>query len=698
MFHLFLLVLLLFDSQSQVGCLNEEGLALLSFKQAISEDPQGSLNNWNDSDENPCSWNGIICKDQKVVSFSIPNKNISGLLPSALGSLLSLRHVNLRSNRLSGNLPIQLLQVLGLQSLVLSENFLNGPLPSVVGKLNYLQILDLSHNFFNGSLPSLVLQCKKLRVLDLSGNNFTGLLPDGFGTKLASLESLNLSYNKFNGSIPSDIGNLSSLQGTIDLSHNQFSGSIPASLGNLPENVYIDVTYNNLSGPIPLNGALMNRGPTAFLGNPGLCGSPLNTPCSSDLASSSYPYMPTNNSTQSGKNKGRGLTKKAVILIIASDIVGICLAGLLFSYCYTKACSPIDSKSENECGFDKGTRKGGKDCLCFAKDDSETQSENVDQCELVPFDLQVSFNLDQLLKASAFVLGKSGIGIMYKVVLEGGINVAVRRLGEGGSQRLKEFQTEVEAIGKLSHPNIVTLRAYYWSSDEKLLIYEYAPNGSLSTALHGNPGMASFTPLPWSTRLSIMKGIAKGLVYLHEFSPKKYIHGDIKPSNILLGRNMEPKISDFGLGRLASIAGLASPTLQSNRMTVTSDSGSVSTSGNSVSYYQAPEAMKAVKPSQKWDVYSYGVILMEMITGKTPLVQVGSSEIDLVQWIQSCIDEHKPFVDVLDPSLCQMVDSKEDEIVAVLKIALSCVHGSPEKRPSMRHVLEALDRFSKNSD
>ena len=109
----------------------------------------------------------------------------------------------------------------------------------------------------------------------------------------------------------------------------------------------------------------------------------------------------------------------------------------------------------------------------------------MEQYDLVPLDTQVAFDLDELLKASAFVLGKSGIGIVYKVVLEDGHVLAVRRLGEGGSQRFKEFQTEVEAIGKLKHPNIVTLRAYYWSVDEKLLIYDYIPNGNLTAAIHG---------------------------------------------------------------------------------------------------------------------------------------------------------------------------------------------------------------------
>lgn len=489
---LFWVVLLCHSSFLFVGCLNNEGQALLSFNQSILQDPDGSLSNWNSSDENPCSWNGITCRDGSVISISIPKKRLVGFVPPSIGSLSSLRHINLRNNKLNGTLPADLFNAQGLQSLSFSGNFLSGSVPTEIGKLKYLQMLDLSDNSFSGSMPDSLLKCGRLKTLHLGHNNFTGSLPVQFGSSFAALEKLNLSFNGFNGFLPKDIGSLSTLQDTVDLSHNRFSGLIPPGLGNLPEKVYIDLTYNNLSGPIPQNGALVNRGPTAFIGNPGLCGPPLKNQCPSDgiaYIPSSIPYFPNNSppitsdGDDGGRSKGhRSWSTRVVIAIVVADVIGIGLMGLVFFYCYLRL---VSSKGKNESRSPDKGQKGRRDCMCFRKDDSETLSENIEQFDLVPLDMQVGFDLDELLKASAFVLGKSGIGIVYRVVLEDGLTLAVRRLGEGGLQRFKEFQTEVEAIGKLRHPNIVTLRAYYWSLDEKLLIYDYIPNGNLVAAIHG---------------------------------------------------------------------------------------------------------------------------------------------------------------------------------------------------------------------
>ncbi|KAF5750173.1 hypothetical protein HS088_TW03G00505 [Tripterygium wilfordii] len=698
--HLVFLAFFLCHSSSVlVVSLNDEGFALLSFKEAVGGYQDWSLDNWNSSDANPCSWNGVTCKEEKVISLRIPNKMLSGFLHPALGTLVALRHVNLRNNNLYGGLPSELFNAKGLQSLVLSGNSFSGPVPPEIGTLNYLQILDLSNNSFNGSIPSSLGQCMRLKSLVLSRNTFYGSLPVRFGIDLISLQNLNLSFNILSGSIPSSIGNLSSLQGTLDLSHNSFNGSIPPSLGSLPETLYIDLSYNNLSGSIPVNAVLLNSGPTAFIGNPLLCGTPLKVPCSSSTQDGNDQSLAQDPSLSSGTNSvrsGKGSSYSSVMTItIVFAVAGICLMGLVFTYWYKKVWT---------C---KGLKHGGGGCncketltikneiSCFRKDYLETLSENPENYGFIPLDSNIDFDLENLLRASAFLLGKSGIGILYRVALANGITVAVRRLGDGGSQRFKEFQTEVEAIGKVRHPNIVSLRAYCWSVDEKLLIYDYIPNGDLATAIHGKAGIVSYKPLPWPVRLRIIKGMAKGLAFLHEFSPKRYIHGSLKPTNVLLRENMEPCISDFGIGQLVNISE-EYLTEQTTPVTPQQSSPYHFTTANlssTRSYYQAPEASKVTKPSQKWDVYSYGVVILELISGKSPMVQMGSLKMDIVRWIQLSIDVGKPLSAVLDPFLTRNLEI-ENEVFLIIKIALACVHKNPDKRPSIKYVSDYLDRLA----
>ncbi|KAK9271983.1 hypothetical protein L1049_002352 [Liquidambar formosana] len=691
------LVFLLCNSCALVHSLNDEGLALLSFKESLEEGSNGSLHNWNSSDPNPCSWLGITCRESKVVFLTLAQKELVGRIHPALGNLSALRHVSLRNNKLFGSLPVQLFEAKRLQSLVLSGNSLSGPIPPQIEKLRNLQTLDISNNSFNGTIPPYLLRCKRLKTLVLSQNSFTGSLPRGFGTCLIALQTLDLSFNGLNGSIPGDMGNLSSLNRTLDLSHNNFSGPIPPSLGSLPEQVYIDLSYNNLGGCIPQIGSLENLGPTAFKGNPSLSGFPLKIPCSPIIPDLILPRLPDPPSHNSGH-----LGTVAVISIAVGVLVGIGLIGFLFSSYYQNVSAHKEDDDLSGRNSEKGSMEM-KEYFCFGNGFSETLSEKAEQHHFVPLDSQVDFNLEDLLKADAFVLGKSIFGIVYKVVLNNGATLAVRRLGEGGFQRFKDFRTEVEAIGKIRHPNIVPLRAYSWSVGEKLLIYDYIPNGDLATVLHGKSGSVSCLPLLWHIRMRIMKGIATGLAYLHEFGPKKYVHGDLKPSNVLLGPDMEAYVSDFGLGHLADTSG-GSPILRYRRMaseTPEQNSPYEFTTLNYTislgSYYQAPEALKVPKPLQKWDVYSYGVILLEMITGKSPTIQEGSSGRDLVRWIQLCIEEKKTLPDILDPSLVRYLGT-EEEIVGALKLALACTRESPEKRPSMRQVCDALDRLATSTD
>lgn len=475
------LVFLILSYIALVGSVNDEGLALLSFKQAIRNFPEG--NNWNNSDEDPCSWNGITCREGKVFSLIIPNKKLTGFIAADLGSLSAICRVNLRNNNFSGSLPVELFNAPNLQSLILSGNSFSGPVPMQIGKLMYLQVLDLSQNSFSSSIPFTIVQCKRLKTVVLGQNSFTGPLPDGFGTNLTALQKLDLSFNNLSGLIPNDIANLSRLRGVLALSHNLFNGSVPESLGSLAQRVYVDLTYNNLSGLIPQNAALLSLGPTAFVGNPLLCGPPLKVACPS--GTSDHPYrkpLPYDPSWHAGKvhHSYAVITTAAV-----ATLLGICITGFLFYHRYKKASGCKWGEKVGGCRLEEKLMIK-KEFFCFTRNNLDTMSENMEQYEFVPLDSQVDFDLEQLLKASAFLLGKSTIGIVYKVVLNNEGAVAVRRLGHGGWQRFKEFQTEVEAIGKIRHPNIVSLRAYFWSVDEKLLIYDYIANGSLATAIHGN--------------------------------------------------------------------------------------------------------------------------------------------------------------------------------------------------------------------
>ncbi|KAK8694430.1 hypothetical protein V6N13_071982 [Hibiscus sabdariffa] len=226
---------------------------------------------------------------------------------------------------------------------------------------------------------------QELTTLVLSQNYFSGSLPDGLGNSLVSLQKLNLSYNSFGGSIPSEVRNLSNLHGTLDLSQNFFTGS---------SNANSQTSFHN-------------------------------------------PFQSSSgNSIESGKD-GHSSSHQ-VIKAVAFVIVGVCFIGFMFSYWYKKSsvCNGVQKVTSYRL---EEKLMIGRDIFCFMKKDNDTLSENMEQCNFVPIDTEVDFDLEQLLKASTFLLGKSSNGILYKVVLNNGLAVAVRRLGDGGGQRLKEF-------------------------------------------------------------------------------------------------------------------------------------------------------------------------------------------------------------------------------------------------------------------
>ncbi|KAK9108450.1 hypothetical protein Syun_024461 [Stephania yunnanensis] len=654
----FLLVFLLLQLQNPNSChsLSSDGLSLLALKSAVDQTSSGAasaFSDWNEDDDTPCRWTGVSCmnvsgsSDPRVVAVAVAGKSLRGYIPSELGTLVFLRRLNLHGNNFYGSIPDQLFNASSLHSIFLYGNNLSGPLP----------------------LPSAI--SPGCRTSICSPARFRW----GSGRTLVNLVQLDLSSNQFNGRIPNDLGELKSLSGTLNLSYNRFSGEIPRSLGNLPVEVSFDLRNNNLSGEIPQTGAFANQGPTAFLGNPSLCGFPLQKSCRNS---------PQNSPGSSGvkresrENSKKGLKPTLIMLISLADAAGVALIGLIIVYIYWK-------------------KKDSKSCSCTGRSKfvGEDGGERGGRGDLVALDKGFTFELDELLRASAYVLGKSGLGIVYKVVLGNGVPVAVRRLGEGGGQRYKEFAAEVQAIGRVKHPNIVKLRAYYWAPDEKLLISDFISNGNLGSALRGRVGQST-SGLSWHTRLRIAKGTARGLAYLHECSPRKFVHGHLKPSNILLDSDFNSYISDFGLNKLISI-------------TSSDSSSSGGLIGSALPYikppqtervnnYRAPEArVPGSRPTQKWDVYSFGVVLLEMLTGKSPEFSPPTTSTsievpDLVRWVKKGFEEENPLSDMVDPALLQEVHAKK-EVLAVFHVALACTESDPEIRPRMKTVCENLDRI-----
>ncbi|CAH1413340.1 unnamed protein product [Lactuca virosa] len=281
--------------------------------------------------------------------------------------------------------------------------------------------------------------------------------------------------------------------------------------------------------------------------------------------------------------------------------------------------------------------------------------------------------------------------------------LAVRRIGENGLDRFKDFENQVRVIAKLVHPNLVRIRGFYWAADEKLVIYDYVPHGSLANARYKKVG-SSPSPLPWEVRLKIAKGTARGLLYIHD---KKQVHGNLKPSNILLESDMEPKIGDFGLERLlagdqsykvgGSTRNFGSKRSNTSResfpdIVMGSNPSPSPSSMGCISPYYAPESLRSLKPSPKWDVYSYGVVLLELLTGKVIISdEFGPAS---MTWSSTLtVEEKKKVLRMVDVAIRADLEGKEDALLALLRVAYGCISPVPQKRPHMKEVVHALDKF-----
>ncbi|XP_055804139.1 probable LRR receptor-like serine/threonine-protein kinase At4g37250 [Solanum dulcamara] len=759
-FQIFDLLLLLLLLKYQASGLNTDGVLLLTFKYNILSDPSSVLQNWNSWDETPCSWKGVACGNPnasdpnlRVTNLSLPNSQLLGSIPSSLGMIQYLTNLDLSNNSINGSIPLTLFSAPELQWLDFSNNRISGQLPELVGHLKNLQFLNLSGNALAGRLPANLTRLRNLTVVSLKDNYFFGAVPFGF----VSVQVLDLSSNLINGSLPPNFGG-SHLR-YFNVSFNRLCGDIPPEFSSkIPPNATIDLSYNNFSGAIPESIVFINQSRKAFSGNPELCGKPLKNLCpipstittlpnsvepTSSPAIAAIPKtIDSNPAAESPKEGKNGLRTGTIIGIIAGDIAAVGILALIFMYVYRAKKkkrnieNSIKKEAETAKDFDwassasseeynwlrswtclKKQRHGDGDELSEASN-SESDESDKSQLghhqhnhvhttpktgELVTVDGERELELETLLKASAYILGASGSSIMYKAVLEDGTTLAVRRIGESGVERFKDFENQVKVIAKLVHTNLVKIRGFYWGAEEKLVIYDFVPNGSLANARYRKTG-SSPCHVPWEIRLKIAKGVARGLTYIHE---KKHVHGNLKPSNILLGADMEPKIGDFGIERL--VTGDSSHktygsarNFGSKRSTASRESFQDFTSGPTpspspsalgISPYHAPESLRSLKPNPKWDVFSFGVVLLELLTGKV----IVSDEMGPATVVGSAGEEKSKVLRLADVAIRADVEGKEDALLALMKVGYSCISPTPQKRPGMREVVQALEKFPTNS-
>lgn len=480
------------------------------------------------------------------------------------------------------------------------------------------------------------------------------------------LKILDLHSNLLNGSIPPTIGNLTNLE-VLDFSNNSLMGPIPSSLSGLMNVTYFNVSYNNLSGEIPHPGILQTFSASAFMQNPLLCGPPLNNNCP--------------------RRRARRLSVSVIIVIVAVAIilVGVCIVCAMNLSAYK--------------------RRGGGKVLEEGKEEQEEEeiiaSESTQPPPSVPASGVIIGKLVLFSKSlpsryedweagtralldKDCVIGSGSIGTVYKASFESGISIAVKKLDTLGQIRTQdEFEQEMGRLGALSHSNLVSFQGYYWSSNMQLILSEFVQNESLYDHLHGtlysgNNGGGPRTELFWDRRFKIALGTARAISYLHHDCKPQVLHLNIKSTNILLDEGYEAKLSDYGLGKLLPILG----------------SFELAKFHTAVGYVAPELASQSLRFSDKCDVYSFGVILLEIVTGRKPVDSPGNAKVVVLRDYVREVLEEGVASNCFDRRLRGFVEA---ELIQVLKLGLVCTSEVPARRPSMAEVVQFLESVRTNS-
>ncbi|BAT81128.1 hypothetical protein LR48_Vigan07g061600 [Vigna angularis] len=581
---------------------------------------------------------------KNLVGLDLGENKLSGNIPTAIGNLTILSELSLHSNSFVGGIPLSLKYCTRMQTFNVSTNNLNGDIPNqTFGNFEGLVNLDLSYNSFTGSIPSEFGNLKHLSGLYLQGNKFSGEIPEQLGA-CSGLTELVLQSNFFRGSIPSFLGSLGSLE-FLDLSNNNFSSTIPVELQKLSYLNTLNFSFNHLYGEVPTGGVFNNVTAISLIGNKDLCGGipQLKLPACSKVPS---------------KKHKRSYRKKVILIIAIVVGVGLVTSTLFVTIHLFRKRPKAPSTSWS------------------------------------PKNKYVKVSYGDLHKAtngfsSSNLVGSGSFGSVYSgSLLPFKTPVAVKVLNLERVGASKSFEAECKALGRIMHRNLLNILTCcssidYNGKDFKAIVFEYMPNGSLESLLHDNSRNFSVN---LDLAVNIALDVANALDYLHNGSEQAVVHCDIKPSNVLLDDDIVAHLGDFGLARLLHVA-----TGHSSRDEVSSFAirGTVG--------YVPPEYGTGCRVSTKGDIYSYGILVLEMVTGRRPIDAVFGEGLSLHKFCQRAIPEG--ITEIADSRLLvsnveegrRMMESKVREcLVALAGIGVGCSAELPVERMDIKDVVLEL--------
>ncbi|CAA6660395.1 unnamed protein product [Spirodela intermedia] len=582
----------------------------------------------------------------RLAYLDLGDNKLEGNIPSQLGNLHNLTQLKLSGNKLEGSIPRELGNLRNLVVLELQRNQIQGEIPDEIFHLKNLLILNLSWNSLSGAIPSSIIALSNLSILNLEGNQLNGSIPGDIGTVQTLKElrlgsnrlsgdipkmpiglsiSLNLSRNIFRGLIPEALGDLSQLE-VLDLSHNEFSGEVPSSLVQMRSLTLLVLSYNQLSGRLPQFSRFVS---VDISGNQGLL-----------------------NGTISIKGKSKALN---IIIIIFSAVVAFLVC------CFVSATALF-------VGLRRFRRVENRDLP-----PAGVLTEVIDSCLLGEGGERRS-HID-FAKAMEEVanprnlLRKNRFSTEFKVSMPGGACYCVKKLDRNGKifqiDDLGRFSQEMAALGKLRNSCVTVPLAYAVTVDSAFLFYEESHKGALFDFLHG----VARGSLGWPSRYIIALGVARGMTFLHGCSQSVLLL-DLSTKTILLKTSGEPQIAEIELHQVIG----ASKSM-----------GSVSTLAGSVGYVP-PEYAYTMRVTAAGNVYSFGVVLLELLTGRPPVAK----RFELVKWAMGRSSWPSEWERILDQSVSGESSAVRSQMLSVLKIALSCVNYAAKERPSARHLLRML--------